>query len=413
MGSVLLARASGAEGFERLVALKRMNQDLLEADELRRRFVDEARVAAHVRHANVVAVNHFGRDDDGFYLVLDYVEGVSLQTLIDRAIELGIRPPPEIVLRVISDALAGLHAVHEATDATGRELGILHRDVSIQNVLIGADGMARLSDFGVAKSVIASQQTAENRLVGKLLYMPREYLLREPIGRTLDVYAMGMTLWIAFAGVEPWGDADDAQLVSKILHEGLPALGSTGVKVAPELEALVAKACARAPGDRYQTAAEMNRAIQELGRRTGWIADHADVSRFLLELCGKDIRRVREAVARVSSWPPARLSIPSSIPSSVPDNSRRWSAVGAQKIRVAPREASAAEAETQVAPAPSSSFPPRPSGVRRSSAREDEVVVDALDARRARARKAFLVVAGMVALLVAAVLGAAAVRWQL
>lgn len=332
MGQVFLARAVGTAGFERLVALKRMSIDVGESDELLRRFIDEARVAAQVRHANVVAVHHFGRDAQGLYLVLDYVEGVSLQGLIDRAVELGTRPPAEIVLRVIADALAGLHAVHEASDATGRPLGILHRDVSVQNVLIGRDGVARLSDFGVAKSAMASAQTAHNHLVGKLLYMPPEYLQRADVDRRLDVYAMGLTLWIALAGVEPWGDDDDVALVGRILRDELPSLASVGASVAPELEAIVRKACAKDLAQRYATAAEMNAALTELTRRTGWMAVHDEVAAFVQATCGRDMARVREQVARVSSWPPAgRVS------DVVPSSARRWSVAGAQKIRIVPR----------------------------------------------------------------------------
>src|SRR5829696_7452803 len=112
MGKVLLARARGASGFERLVAIKRMNSEFDGAEALVRRFIDEARVAAHVRHANVVSVHDFGRDEQGLFLVLDYVEGVSFDALISRTVELGTWLSPAIALRVIADALAGLHAVH-------------------------------------------------------------------------------------------------------------------------------------------------------------------------------------------------------------------------------------------------------------------------------------------------------------
>jgi serine/threonine-protein kinase len=221
--------------------------------------------------------------------------------------------------------------------------------VSVQNVLIGRDGVARLSDFGVAKSAMASQQTAHNALVGKLLYMPPEYLQRADVDRRLDVYAMGLTLWIALAGVEPWGDDDDVALVGRILREELPLLASVGANVAPELERIVRKACAKDPVQRYATAAEMSAELTQLTRRTGWMAVHEEVAAFVQASCGRDLARVREQVARVSSWPPERVS------DVVPSDARRWSAVGAQKIRVLPRSPNAVdtESETQLeAPAP-------------------------------------------------------------
>jgi serine/threonine-protein kinase len=398
MGQVLLARSVGAAGFERLVALKRMSFDLAGSDELIKRFIDEARVAAQVRHANVVPVHHFGRDEHGFYLVLDYIEGASLQTLVDRAREQGTRPAPEVVLRVIADALAGLHAVHEAQDASGRPLGILHRDVSAHNVLIGRDGVSRLTDFGVAKSVINSQQTAQNRLVGKLLYMSPEYLQQQRLDRRLDIYAMGMTMWVALAGVEPWDDvADDTTLVSCILHAELPSLASVGAEVAPELEAIVTKACAKQPADRFATAAEMAGAVNQLSRRTGWMAIHDEVAALIEQFCGRDLVRVREQLANVSSGPRDGSS-------PLPPNAPKWSSLGAQRIRVGLRgDPAAAEAETVADLSLPASVGPAASGVRaRSSASPPEEAGAGPGASYAIAAVILLVV-GLVALIAAVI----------
>jgi eukaryotic-like serine/threonine-protein kinase len=340
MGKVLLARSLGAAGFERLVALKRMNAELLESDELVRRFVGEARLAAYIRHANVVSVHHFGRDEEGYYLVLDYVEGVSLDSLIERCVELGTRPSPPIVLRIIADALAGLQAVHEAKDPTGQRLDILHRDVSTQNVLVGCDGLARLSDFGIAKSILATHKTAANRLVGKLLYMTPEYLRQQTVNRTLDVYAMGMTLWIALAAVDPWPDLNDAQLVSEILHGELPKLTDTGARIAPGFDEVIQKACARDPAKRYPTALAMGSAIAELGRSTGWMASHTEVAEFVEELCGDRLESLRSEVrdSHVSFRPPPLSGTPvrpSAVRAGGGETRQQWSVAGAQRIRVA------------------------------------------------------------------------------
>ena len=342
MGKVLLARTRGASGFERLIALKRMNPELLDAEPLVMRFIDEARVAAHVRHANVVAVHDFGRDAEGPFLVLDYVEGASFDALLTRCIELGTWLDPAICLRIVADALAGLHAVHEAKDPTGQALNILHRDVSTQNVLVGCDGLSRLSDFGIAKSVLATQRTAQHELLGKLLYMPPEYLRHERVDRTLDVYAMGMTLYIALSGLEPWTDVSDATLVDCILHEELPPIGNAGVRVAPELEAIVRRATARDPRERYPTAAAMGQALAELARRTGWMATHLEVADQVEALCGASLHKLRAELRdlRLSSRPPASpthaLGTPVDARSEPPSASgeKRWSTAPVQRIRV-------------------------------------------------------------------------------
>jgi tRNA A-37 threonylcarbamoyl transferase component Bud32 len=303
MGSVTLARARGVAGFERLVAVKRMKPEVMDRPHFTERFLDEAQLAAHVRHANVVSVQQLGQDSQGLFLVLDYVEGASLDTLIDRCVDAGGRPPTPIALRIISDALAGLHAVHEASDSVGRALNILHRDVSTQNIMVGRDGIARLSDFGVAKSTHARHVTEKNRLFGRILYMPPEYLHQSPIDRRLDVYAMGVTMFIALTGVEPWADATDVTLVSRILTEGVPPMSSTGLTVAPELEAVVKKATETEPEKRYATAAEMNREIEQIARRAGWMGTQSEVATFVEELEGRRLAARRTAVASGATMP--------------------------------------------------------------------------------------------------------------
>ncbi len=297
MGTASLARATGAGGFERIVVIKRLHPHLLDLPEAVRRFLDEAVVAAAVQHANVVGTNQVVSDDDGYFLVLDYVEGGTLEELLDRAALKREPLPPPIVLRIALDALSGLAAAHEARDTEGRPLGILHRDVSLQNVLVGRDGVARIADFGIAKSALASVSTDKNYLVGKLLYMPREYLSRKPIGPELDIYSLGVTLWLALTGGEPWPDVTEAQLVRHILEDRLPPMASAGVMVAPQIEALVARASDPDPSSRFRSAREMADAIETIGRDTGWLASHGDVARYVESLLGVDLERRRERVA--------------------------------------------------------------------------------------------------------------------
>ena len=191
MGAVHLARALGAPagvgGFERLVAIKRLHLHLTGRSDSVERFLDEAKVAARIHHANVVGIHQIGSDDEGHFLIQDYVEGDTLQGLVDYATLRRQRLPPPIVLRIALDALSGLHAVHEARDADGRSLGILHRDVSTHNLLVGRDGVTRLADFGIAKHALSSVVTDGQYLQGRVLYMPPEYLARAPdIDRRFD-----------------------------------------------------------------------------------------------------------------------------------------------------------------------------------------------------------------------------------
>jgi serine/threonine-protein kinase len=302
MGTVYLARAVGepvgASGFERVVAIKRLHQHLTAQSESVQRFLDEAKVAARIHHANVVGVHQVGGDEAGHFLVQDYVEGDTLQGLVDLAFLKRRRLPPPIVLRIALDALAGLHAVHEATDAEGRPLGILHRDVSTHNLLVGRDGVTRLADFGIAKHALRSVVTDGQYLQGRVICMPPEYLARRPIDRRFDIYGMGVTLWTALAGEPPWADASDAQIVHLAVNEGIPPLSTGGLSIAPAVEAIVARACRRDPAERFASAREMLEAIEDLGRHTGWIASHGEVAALVEQLAGRDLAARRAVLAR-------------------------------------------------------------------------------------------------------------------
>lgn len=313
MGTISLARATGDElgvdGFARLVALKRPLGALVSDPEVLRRFLDEARLLARVHHANVVGIHQIGSDAVGHFLVLDYIEGGTLDELLARAVLRRKRLPPPVVLRILGEVLAGLHAVHEAADVEGRPLQMVHRDVSTQNVLVGRDGVSRIADFGIAKAITSSAVTDKAYLQGRIPYMAPEYLRREPFDQRLDVYAAGLTMWTALAGRLPWGDAAEAQMVKQIVFDGVPPLSSSGMTIAPAVEAIVARACSREPSGRFATAREMRDAIEALGRDTGWIASNAEVAAVVEELLGAEIRERRSAIARRLAAPDARAPL--------------------------------------------------------------------------------------------------------
>lgn len=296
MGTAHLARTTGIGGFEKLVVVKRLHQHLLSNAQAVTRFLDEARLAAHVRHANVVSTHHVGKDEDGYFLLLDYIEGASLEELVDRAAVRGERLPIPVVLRIALDALSGLHATHNARDSRGRPLELLHRDVSLQNILIGRDGTARVADFGVAKSALGSSVTDEGYVLGKLLYLSPEYLKQEPVGPDIDVYALGVTLWIALSGKEPWPEATGAQLVTKVIERGLPQL-DTAFEAPERIVKLIAKAAHKERAHRYPNPRAMMDEIDSIARDTGWLASHAEVGECVERMCGTDLERRREFVS--------------------------------------------------------------------------------------------------------------------
>jgi serine/threonine-protein kinase len=297
MGTVELAIARGALGVDRLVAIKRIRTHLTAEAEVVSRFLDEARVISQLHHANIVGLHHASEDERGYYLVFDYVEGETLSGLVDLAAIQQETVPLPILMRIVLDGLAGLHAAHEAKDPSGQPMRILHRDVSRQNLIVGRDGVTRLTDFGISKSALHSTVTNQNYIAGKLIYMPPEYLSRAPVDRRMDVYAMGVTLWVALVGNEPWLDEADAQVLARILKEGIPTVASAGVTVPAEVEEIVARACQLQPTDRFATARQMFDAIEDFGRRTGSIASQVQVAEYVEAMMGPALDERRKSIA--------------------------------------------------------------------------------------------------------------------
>ncbi|MEP7053353.1 MAG: serine/threonine-protein kinase, partial [Pseudomonadota bacterium] len=174
MATVYLARLTGVGGFQRFVAMKRLHPHLANEKEFVEMFLDEARIAARIHHPNVVPILEVGASAVGYYLVMEYIEGDTLARLLARAATRGKRLPVPIALRIALDMLSGLHAAHELRDDAGEPVNLVHRDVSPQNVLVGVDGIARITDFGVARAASRLTATRVGQLKGKIAYMAPE-----------------------------------------------------------------------------------------------------------------------------------------------------------------------------------------------------------------------------------------------
>ena len=197
MGSVYLARLPGAGGFQRLYAIKVMHPHLAEETEFVGMLLDEARIAARIHHPNAVPIVDVCHSTRGFYLVMDYIDGVTLARLLSATTTLPWRERTRAAIRVIIDALSGLHAAHELTDDDGRPLGIVHRDVSPQNIMAGADGVGRITDFGIALAASRIVASRPGLIKGKPSYMSPEQVSAAIADRRADVFAMGIVLWEA------------------------------------------------------------------------------------------------------------------------------------------------------------------------------------------------------------------------
>lgn len=299
MATVYLARTRGVGGFEREVALKVMHAHLREEPEFERDLVEEAKLAVRIQHPNVVRVQDVGDDPHGVFLVMDYVEGDSLAGLIRRVHDQGQTIPERIGLRILYDALLGLHAAHELEAKDGVLVGLVHRDFSPQNILVGLDGVAKLTDFGVAKASTRLSHTATGLVKGKIHYMSPEQARTDPIDRRCDVWAAGVMAWEILAKRRLYKERNEASILLQLITEPPPRLRTVAPKVPQALENVVAHALTTNVSERCPTAEVLARGLQDGAAAYGGLASHAEVSAFVRGLAGGNLSTRREQASRV------------------------------------------------------------------------------------------------------------------
>jgi serine/threonine-protein kinase len=310
MGEVYLARTVAMGGFERLVALKLCHPQLLDDPEFVAMFLDEARIAASIRHPNVVGTLDVAQEDDALYMVMEYVEGASLASLLRRAAH-----PVDIpcLIRVCVDALRGLHAAHELRDHEGRPANVIHRDVTPQNLLVGLDGMSRLTDFGVAKAEARATVTKEGSVKGKLGYLAPEQLKGRPLDRRVDLFAAGVVVWEALVGRRLFRGATDADTVGQVLAAPIHPPSTLRSDVPASLDAVVMKALVREPDDRFATAEALAAALESAVTP----ASHATVGAWVRAQAGDELEARHQRSSSPSSAPPLAPAAPPDGPTQV------------------------------------------------------------------------------------------------
>jgi len=297
MAAVYLARARGHGGFEQEVALKLTHAHLRESPEFAIDLVEEAKLSARIRHRNVVAITDVGDDPLGVFLVMEYVEGDTLSGLRRRATAAG-GLPVKIGVRVLLDALAGLHAAHELRDEAGAPLGIVHRDFSPQNILVGLDGVARLADFGIAKAASRLGETRTGIIKGKITYMAPEQARGGAIDRRTDVWSAGVIAWELFAGSRLYA-SEDLGTLYRIASETPRRLRSLVPNVPPEVDEAVAHALTVDPAARSPTAQAFARELAAACRATCGVAEPDEVGEYMSQLFGAKLAERRAAVAEI------------------------------------------------------------------------------------------------------------------
>ncbi len=323
MASVHLARRTGSEGDSGLVAVKVLHGHLQDDEHHRDLFRRECELVAHIRHPNVASLIEFGEEAGEPYLVMEYVEGSTLATLQAHTARTGSWLSTTAALTICIDALAGLHSAHTLKDQSGNPAGIVHRDVSPQNILVGVGGHAKVVDFGIAHASDLDPKAGDS-VRGRLAYMSPEHMRGEEIDSRADVYALGIVLWELLTAKRLFKHRHDGAQIDVI--EAVRSIRSIKPELPESLDACVAKALAPLPDARFETCEAFADALEAAIDGAGLELSRREVSELVLGASGRELE-LRRASARAAAtaesgpqWSSPSSPIPSPSPSIPPGN---------------------------------------------------------------------------------------------
>jgi eukaryotic-like serine/threonine-protein kinase len=289
MAEVFKAKTFGVEGFERLLAVKRILPNIAEDEEFITMFIDEAKIAVQLQHANIAQIFDLGKVDESFFIALEFVHGRDLRSIFDRMRNKAESLPIAMACYVIMQVCEGLDYAHNKRDAQGRELHLVHRDISPQNVLIGYEGECKLIDFGIAKAAGKASKTQAGILKGKFGYMSPEQVRGLPIDRRSDIFAVGIVLYELLTGERLFIGESDFSTLEKVRNVEIQPPSSYNKKIPQELERVVLKALARDPEDRYANAIDLHDDLQSFLYSVGEFFSRKDLAAWMKKTFAMEI----------------------------------------------------------------------------------------------------------------------------
>jgi serine/threonine-protein kinase len=312
MADVYLARMSGEEGFERLVAVKVIHAHLIQQPEFVKMFIDEARLASRISHPNVALTLDLGRVAQTHYIAMEYVDGESLTSLLRKT-----RPPVAFAMRIAADAAAGLHAAHELRGPDGHSLGVVHRDVSPANIMIAYDGTVKVVDFGVARAR-GSLHTTSGEVKGKFGYMsPEQFSSPQMVDRRTDVFALGVVLYEMTTWTRLFKCETEAETVEKVLFRKVLPPSALVPDYPPALERIVMRALSRTATERQETAQELNEELEQAISALGGPVPSSALGKMMREVFAEHIVEKRAMVDRSLSGAALYPAVTAESPTSV------------------------------------------------------------------------------------------------
>jgi eukaryotic-like serine/threonine-protein kinase len=297
MADVYLAVTQGLVGFTKLQVVKRLDASLQGDPDVVAMFLDEARLAARLNHPNVVQTNEVGEDEGQYFIAMEYIEGQSLLRLCQEHLkQRRERLPLKLHLRVVADVLSGLRYAHELTNFDGSPLGIVHRDVSPHNIMVTYEGVSKLVDFGIAKSVTNANETRAGMFKGKVGYSSPEQVRGGPADARADIFSVGVMLWEAGAGRRMWKGVPDVTVLHKVAFGEVPSLAEANPEAPADLARICHRALSPAPADRYPSVAALQADLEAFIEATWGRVGAGEIGALASEIFALERARLRSLV---------------------------------------------------------------------------------------------------------------------
>jgi serine/threonine protein kinase len=300
MAEIYLARATGIAGFEKIVVLKRIIPRFARNPEFVQMFLDEARLTATFSHPNVVQVHDVGQQGQSYFFTMEHLHGRDLTSVLERCAEQKRGLTLALALQIVTSVAAGLHYAHDKKGKDGQPLGTVHRDISPNNVMITFDGQVKIVDFGIAKAQVRQSKTKTGTIKGTISYMSPEQAQGLELDRRSDVFSLGVLLYELSTGTRPFRAANEVAVIFKLVNEGAPAPTTRRPNYPPELERIVMKALARDKDERYATAEDLRRDLEQFARAEDKLAPPSALAELMRDLFGD-----RESIDAIPALPPA------------------------------------------------------------------------------------------------------------
>lgn len=281
MAEIFLAHQAGPAGFRKEVVVKRILRHLATDQKFVDMFLDEARLAARLSHPNIVQIFDFGEASGDYFIAMEYVEGWDLEAIIDRSAQLRRPIHPAICARIMADACTGLDYAHRFADRDGQAVGLVHRDISPQNIRVSTSGQVKVMDFGIAKARSSSNKTQTGAVKGKLSYMSPEQIMAQDLDGRSDIFALGIVLYELLTGQRPFGHESELLAISAIMNQQPRSVSDLSPGTPAELEQIVLRCLAKDRNQRFQSCSELQMALEQYLRAEGVLLTARDVSEYL------------------------------------------------------------------------------------------------------------------------------------